>query len=195
LAGPGGPARSSATEVSGDATGTDALRTGRGRQALPRVASIPGVSNTARKDLHELVDALPPGQEQAAQRYLEYLRDASDPFAHLDRTEPFAERAEEAGWAKAVESPRENPMPLMTLAEACRHLAGQPAGVRGPACRDLATSALDGLAAPSLTVFHPLECLPADASRCAELGRPAASGERVCLVALDEEEACPRSEA
>jgi hypothetical protein len=49
------------------------------------------MSNTARKDLHELVDALPPGEEQAARRYLEYLRDASDPFAHLDRTEPFAD--------------------------------------------------------------------------------------------------------
>jgi hypothetical protein len=49
------------------------------------------VSNTARKDLHELVDALPPGEEQAARRYLEYLRDASDPFAHLDRADPFAD--------------------------------------------------------------------------------------------------------
>jgi hypothetical protein len=42
------------------------------------------MSNTARKDLHELVDALPPGEEQAARRYLEYLRDASDPYAHLE---------------------------------------------------------------------------------------------------------------
>ena len=45
------------------------------------------VSNTPRKDLHELVDALPPGEEQAARRYLEYLRDASDPFAHLDKVD------------------------------------------------------------------------------------------------------------
>jgi hypothetical protein len=52
------------------------------------------VSHTARKDLHELVDALPPGEEQAARRYLEYLRDASDPFAHLDRTDPFADVTE-----------------------------------------------------------------------------------------------------
>jgi len=49
------------------------------------------MSNTARKDLHELVDALPPGEEQAARRYLEYLRDASDPYAHLDKIDPFAE--------------------------------------------------------------------------------------------------------
>ena len=48
------------------------------------------MSNAARKDLHDLVDALPPGEEQAARRYLEYLRDASDPFAHLDTTDPFA---------------------------------------------------------------------------------------------------------
>jgi hypothetical protein len=52
------------------------------------------VSNTARKDLHELVDALPPGEEQAARRYLEYLRDASDPFAHLDKVDPFADMPE-----------------------------------------------------------------------------------------------------
>ncbi len=48
------------------------------------------MSKMARKDLHELVDALPPGEEQAARRYLEYLRDASDPFAHLDKADPFA---------------------------------------------------------------------------------------------------------
>ncbi len=52
------------------------------------------MSNTARKDLHELVDALPPGEEQAARRYLEYLRDASDPFSHLDKADPFADMSE-----------------------------------------------------------------------------------------------------
>ena len=57
------------------------------------------MSNAARRDLHELVDALPPGEEQAARRDLEYLRDASDPYAHLDRADAFAgmsdaERAE-----------------------------------------------------------------------------------------------------
>lgn len=56
-----------------------------------RIARIRDVSNANRKTLHELVDALPPGEEQAAQRYLEYLRDASDPFAHLDRVDPFAD--------------------------------------------------------------------------------------------------------
>ena len=48
------------------------------------------MSNPARKDLHDLVDALPPGEEQAARRYLEYLRDASDPFASLDGVDPIA---------------------------------------------------------------------------------------------------------
>lgn len=48
------------------------------------------MSDSARKDLHDLVDALPPGEEHAARRYLEYLRDASDPFASLDRVEPLA---------------------------------------------------------------------------------------------------------
>jgi len=45
--------------------------------------------NTARDDLHALVDALPPGEAQAARRYLEYLRDLSDPYAHLDGRDPF----------------------------------------------------------------------------------------------------------
>lgn len=52
------------------------------------------MSSTARKDLHELVDALPPGEEQAARSYLEYLRDASDPFAYLDRADPFADMSD-----------------------------------------------------------------------------------------------------
>jgi len=47
------------------------------------------MSNTARKDLHDLIDALPPGEVQAARRYLEFLRDASDPLAGL----PDDERA------------------------------------------------------------------------------------------------------
>jgi hypothetical protein len=47
------------------------------------------MSNTARKDLHDLIDDLPPGEEQAARRYLEYLRDAGDPFASLDKVDPL----------------------------------------------------------------------------------------------------------
>jgi hypothetical protein len=47
------------------------------------------MSSTARKDLHDLIDALPPGEEQAARRYLEYLRDAGDPFASLDKLDPL----------------------------------------------------------------------------------------------------------
>lgn len=53
------------------------------------------MSDAARKDLHDLVDALPPGEEQAARRYLEYLRDASDPYAHLDEVEAFADMSDE----------------------------------------------------------------------------------------------------
>jgi len=48
------------------------------------------MSKADRKDLHDLVDALPPGEEQAARRYLEYLRDASDPFASLDNVDRLA---------------------------------------------------------------------------------------------------------
>jgi hypothetical protein len=53
------------------------------------------MSNTARKDLHALVDALPASEEQAARRYLEYLRDASDPYASLDKVEPLRDLADE----------------------------------------------------------------------------------------------------
>jgi hypothetical protein len=47
------------------------------------------MSNAARKDLHALVDAPPASEEQAARRYLEYLRDASDPYGSLDKVEPI----------------------------------------------------------------------------------------------------------
>lgn len=53
------------------------------------------MSDPARKDLHDLVDALPPGEEQAARRYLEYLRDASDPYVRLDEVEAFADMSDE----------------------------------------------------------------------------------------------------
>jgi hypothetical protein len=46
------------------------------------------LSNTARKDLHALVDAVPASEEQAARRYLEDLRDASDPYTSLDKDWP-----------------------------------------------------------------------------------------------------------
>lgn len=53
------------------------------------------MSATSRKDLHDLVDALPPGEEQAARRYLEYLRDEGDPFSSLDRVDPLAGLSDE----------------------------------------------------------------------------------------------------
>jgi hypothetical protein len=53
------------------------------------------MSNASRKDLHALVDALPASEEQAARRYLEYLRDASDPFASLDKVEPLQDLGDE----------------------------------------------------------------------------------------------------
>lgn len=43
-----------------------------------------------RTELYELVDALPAREVPAARRYLEYLRDLSDPYAHLDDVDPFA---------------------------------------------------------------------------------------------------------
>jgi hypothetical protein len=49
------------------------------------------MSSAAKQELHELVDALPQSETQAARRYLEYLRDLSDPYAHLDDGDPFAD--------------------------------------------------------------------------------------------------------
>jgi hypothetical protein len=51
------------------------------------------VSNAARQELHALVDALPASEEQAARRYLKHLRDASDPYASLDKVEPLLDLA------------------------------------------------------------------------------------------------------
>jgi hypothetical protein len=53
------------------------------------------MSPAARKDLHALVDALPASEEQAARRYLEYLRDASDPYASLDKVEPLQDLSDD----------------------------------------------------------------------------------------------------
>jgi len=53
------------------------------------------MSNVARQELHALVDALPVSEEQAARRYLEYLRDASDPYASLDKVEPLLDLADD----------------------------------------------------------------------------------------------------
>lgn len=52
------------------------------------------MSNAAKKDLHDLVDALPASEAQAARRYLEYLRDLSDPYAYLDGHDPFEDLPE-----------------------------------------------------------------------------------------------------
>jgi hypothetical protein len=66
------------------------------------------MSNAARKDLHALVDALPASEEQAARRYLEYLRDASDPYASLDKVEPLLDLADERAklhaWLRQAEA-------------------------------------------------------------------------------------------
>ncbi len=47
------------------------------------------MSSVAKKEIYELVDTLPDNELHAARRYLEYLRDQSDPYAHLDARDPF----------------------------------------------------------------------------------------------------------
>ncbi len=47
------------------------------------------MSDAAKKELHDLVDTLPASEVKSARRYLEYLRDQSDPHAHVDEQGPF----------------------------------------------------------------------------------------------------------
>jgi hypothetical protein len=106
-AGSRSPPRSATTSSWWRTAGAPAARA-RGWRASPPIARILPMSNAVRKELHELVDALPPGEEQAARRYLEYLRDASDPYAPLDRAEMFgdlndAERARLHGALRQAE--------------------------------------------------------------------------------------------
>ena len=53
------------------------------------------MSDAAKKELHDLVDALPESEVVPARRYLEYLRDQSDPSAHLEEPDPFADMPDE----------------------------------------------------------------------------------------------------
>ena len=45
------------------------------------------MSSALKNEVHALVDRLPDDELKAARRYLEYLRDASDPYAHLDQAD------------------------------------------------------------------------------------------------------------
>jgi hypothetical protein len=47
------------------------------------------MSDESRTDLHALVEALPADELQAARRYLEYLRDAGDPYVSMDGAAPL----------------------------------------------------------------------------------------------------------
>ena len=57
---------------------------------------------TTRDDLHHLVDALPVGEMQAAQRFLEYLRAMDDPFLRALATAPVDDEPERKGEKTAV---------------------------------------------------------------------------------------------
>jgi hypothetical protein len=84
----------------------------------------------------------------------------------------------------------------MTFSEACRNICGLAQDLRVPAARELAAALQQGVAladpnAPA--VFDPLECLAADASRCAYFGRPLLHEQRICVVALDPDVSCPQT--
>jgi hypothetical protein len=53
------------------------------------------MSSALKNELHALVDRLPKDELKAARRYLEYLRDASDPYAHLDEADELDESERE----------------------------------------------------------------------------------------------------
>lgn len=83
-------------------------------------------------------------------------------------------------------------MKPLTLSEAFAEIARLPASRRAAASLGLAEAVLSSSGADprDVTVFHPLECGPSDASRCAYLGRPLPEGNRVCAAALEPELAC-----
>jgi len=45
------------------------------------------MSSALKNEIHALVDRLPEDELKAARRYLEYLRDASDLYVHLDEAD------------------------------------------------------------------------------------------------------------
>jgi hypothetical protein len=53
------------------------------------------MSSALKQEVHALVDRLPDDELKAARRYLEYLRDASDPYAHLDEVDDLDEAERE----------------------------------------------------------------------------------------------------
>ncbi len=78
----------------------------------------------------------------------------------------------------------------------CAELAELPSESRVAACLGLAGAmqhaARTGPDAGDLQVFDPLQCLPADAERCAFYGRPVEHEQRICLVAVDGAVRCDR---
>ncbi len=84
----------------------------------------------------------------------------------------------------------------MTLSEACTDIGGLAQDLRVSAVQELAAALQQAVvladeSAP--TVFDPLECLAADASRCAYFGRPLLHEQRICIVALNPDVSCPRA--
>jgi hypothetical protein len=49
------------------------------------------MSSALKSEIHDLVERLPDDELKAARRYLEYLRDVSDPYAHLDEGDELDE--------------------------------------------------------------------------------------------------------
>jgi hypothetical protein len=84
-----------------------------------------------------------------------------------------------------------DPVPVLTLSEAVAAVRALPREGRGAALRGLAAAACHRAGAgDGFTVFDPLECTPDLSGACPER-RPPFGEDRVCLVHLDSEVACP----
>lgn len=59
-------------------------------------------TTAARRHLHDLVDSLPPGELQSARRYLQFLRDMTDPVLEAIRTAPEDDEPVTAEDVKAI---------------------------------------------------------------------------------------------
>ncbi len=78
-----------------------------GFQTWSKANRMMGMAKMAKKDLHELVDALPATEVPAAKRYLQYLRDMGDPVLRAARSAPIDDEPETPEERLAVAEARE----------------------------------------------------------------------------------------
>ncbi len=82
----------------------------------------------ARRRLHDLVDELPPGEVRSASRYLQFLRDMTDPVLQAIRAAPEDEEPVTEEDMQAIEEGDRDARAgrLIPQGEAKRRLVGTP---------------------------------------------------------------------